>query len=407
MRREKMVTRLALMLLFLFFHSNAWALLASNDFFGLDFRFNNPGARANAMGGAFIAVADDATAAYTNPAGLTILTEPEVSIEFKYTKTTNKVYDEVGSQEFEDDVFNVSFASFVYPAKKVTFALYRHQLVNIESQFEIRELPNNLSKVNFDLAVETLGLAAGFPLSDSFSLGFSVGFARADYQSLEEQFNNPSGTPPPESYIVVSDSDSSEQYTAALLWNPGGDFNIGLVYRYGPEFNTTKTRLEDDMAPFEDYIVKYVGQNTLNIPDVFGLGISSRFFQSLTMALDVNYVMYSDLLRSFRFEPGSSEDPSQYEIDDQFEIHFGLEYAFQVSDVPFGVRAGYFYRPEHPVIYTGTDPDQINRFQERDDDEHIVSAGFGFVIDNNLQLDLAAVYGQYITEGVLSAVYRF
>ena len=32
--------------------------------------FSNPGARAQAMGGAFIAVADDASAAVTNPAGL-------------------------------------------------------------------------------------------------------------------------------------------------------------------------------------------------------------------------------------------------------------------------------------------------------------------------------------------------
>ena len=55
-----------------------YALIAAdNQSFNLNFRFNSPGARANGMGGAFIGVADDATAAYTNPAGLTILTEPE------------------------------------------------------------------------------------------------------------------------------------------------------------------------------------------------------------------------------------------------------------------------------------------------------------------------------------------
>lgn len=67
-----------------------YALIAAdNNSFNLNFRFNNPGARANGMGGAFIGLADDATAAYTNPAGLTILTEPEVSIEYKIGEYDN------------------------------------------------------------------------------------------------------------------------------------------------------------------------------------------------------------------------------------------------------------------------------------------------------------------------------
>ena len=45
------------------------------------FSFSNPGARSLALGGAFAAVADDATAAFANPAGLGQLTRPEVSIE--------------------------------------------------------------------------------------------------------------------------------------------------------------------------------------------------------------------------------------------------------------------------------------------------------------------------------------
>ena len=39
----------------------------------LPFNFSNPGARPTAMGGAFIGLADDASAAVANPAGLTSL----------------------------------------------------------------------------------------------------------------------------------------------------------------------------------------------------------------------------------------------------------------------------------------------------------------------------------------------
>ena len=44
------------------------------------------GARAIGMGSAFIAVADDATAASWNPAGLTQLRKPEVSFVLSYNK---------------------------------------------------------------------------------------------------------------------------------------------------------------------------------------------------------------------------------------------------------------------------------------------------------------------------------
>lgn len=82
---QKIAVKVFMPFFLLFFISTqAWALIDMPDMFNFDFRFNNPGARANAMGGAFIGLADDATAAYANPAGLTILTKPEISIEYKY-----------------------------------------------------------------------------------------------------------------------------------------------------------------------------------------------------------------------------------------------------------------------------------------------------------------------------------
>src|SRR4029077_5217886 len=48
---------------------------------GVQFNFGNPGARSLGMGGAFLGLADDASAAEANPAGLTILRKPEISVE--------------------------------------------------------------------------------------------------------------------------------------------------------------------------------------------------------------------------------------------------------------------------------------------------------------------------------------
>jgi hypothetical protein len=47
----------------------------------LQLSFSDPGARSMGFGGAFVALADDATAAFANPAGLVQLLRPEVSVE--------------------------------------------------------------------------------------------------------------------------------------------------------------------------------------------------------------------------------------------------------------------------------------------------------------------------------------
>src|SRR5260370_322495 len=95
---------------------------------GLQFNFGNPGARSLGMGGAFLGLADDASAAEANPAGLTILRRPEVSLEVRNYQeqqlfTTSGTFPNLTrtafshySQRVEPTLF-----SFVYPIKKGTF----------------------------------------------------------------------------------------------------------------------------------------------------------------------------------------------------------------------------------------------------------------------------------------------
>src|ERR1044071_2561316 len=54
----------------------------------LQFDFVNPGAKSLALAGAFAGVADDATASFANPAGLTFLGGPETSVEIRGTRVT-------------------------------------------------------------------------------------------------------------------------------------------------------------------------------------------------------------------------------------------------------------------------------------------------------------------------------
>src|SRR6185369_14434846 len=64
--------------------SPLFAITDEEIFRALTLNLTTPGARAIGMGGAFIGRADDATACETNPAGLTILSRPEISFEYRH-----------------------------------------------------------------------------------------------------------------------------------------------------------------------------------------------------------------------------------------------------------------------------------------------------------------------------------
>jgi hypothetical protein len=94
------------------------------------FNLSTPGARANAMGRAFIGVADDNSAAITNPAGLVLLSRPQVYLEFK---GPNKFIDEFG-----DPVGQAGAVSFLgvsgRAADRFAVAFVRHEFFNYEDE---------------------------------------------------------------------------------------------------------------------------------------------------------------------------------------------------------------------------------------------------------------------------------
>jgi len=119
----------------------------------LQFDFLPPGARSVAMGSAFVGAADDATAAFTNPAGLARLSERSVSAELRFKRLTT-TYLSAGRVsgnitgigldtipmpvygEDVDDHFGPTFGSLLWPFGANTSVIgYAHQVATIENAF--------------------------------------------------------------------------------------------------------------------------------------------------------------------------------------------------------------------------------------------------------------------------------
>jgi long-chain fatty acid transport protein len=171
--------------------TGAAARAQSNDEInsGIQFNFSTPGARSLGLGGAFLALADDATAAYTNPAGLTNLTigGPEVSVELRDWGYTN-VFNERGhvsgeptgigidsmagiqQGEAESDAKGLSFLSFGYVLPRgLTLALYRHELANFQAEigsqgFFVGGNRTNPTLSEIDLRITSYGTAMAYAL---------------------------------------------------------------------------------------------------------------------------------------------------------------------------------------------------------------------------------------------------
>ena len=104
------------------------------------------------MGGAFLGLADDATAAYTNPAGLTILAASEVAVEYRHTDYTTPFssggsfrvtpFDDtnLGQRQADSNTDALAFLSYTYAGDGWALAAYRHQSLSYDLAYTQTEI---------------------------------------------------------------------------------------------------------------------------------------------------------------------------------------------------------------------------------------------------------------------------
>ena len=189
----------------------------------IQFDFINPSARSLALGGAFVGLADDATAALVNPAGLIGLTRKEISIEGRFHRMTQsflaggrlsgsitgKGQDTFQGPDFQpitDSGTGLSFLSVVIPRGRFRFAGFRHELIRLEQDFASRGVfqfrgfdeRDTASSGRRTMSVDTYGASAAFEFAGA-SVGagmlvqdFSLGF---DFERFAHEDQNLYGVP--------------------------------------------------------------------------------------------------------------------------------------------------------------------------------------------------------------------
>ncbi len=420
------------------------------------FNFTNPGARALGVGGAFISLADDSTAAQANPAGLVVLRTPEFFAEFNtqsYDTSAVQVSATINSPFFQGDLdasatsmprtgVNPTFVSYVLPLKRISLGFSRFETLNVQTRtsnlfsivgteaivaidpstgdativgtqpvdFELR------SEADLDARVTQYNFAAAFNLGSKFSLGLTGVLGTADLDGgADNLFRDSAGGG---NFPVltldyatrINDTDTDVVYNVGMLWRPAGWMNIGAVYRKGLRFVLQETVLDEGVRAVEARdLYGRTFDNVLHIPDSYGVGLSFRPADPWTILIDVVEIEYSDLMDGFLTGLNRITFPEtnlDFTVDDGTEVHLGIEKIFLSGTTPVAIRFGAWSDPDHRIRAERATNEFASLFPEGERVTHY-TAGFGMTVKQSIQLDFATDISSVDTTAVFSTIFRF
>jgi len=350
------------------------------------------GARAMGMGGAFIGVADDATAASWNPGGLVQLKKPELSLVVNgFHRTEDNTlghYPEAGGSK---DVSgkDINYLSVVYPFN----FLHRNMVVSLNYQHLYNftregRFPNKYSDESTDGGITSiitvdemidyqlsgdlsaLGIAYCIQIVPQFSFGFTLNFWEDDlfnnkwettYQSsgsqtVEVPLHPPLGSQTVEAplhlpFIYSGKEDRREQYVFSgfnanigVLWRTSDKLTIGMVFKSPFTADIKHETVRDDYP-------KTVADEKLDMPMSYGIGIAYRFSDQFTLSADIYRTEWQDFIlkdsEGNETSPVTKKSPDESDIDPTHQIRVGAEYLYihPPSNYVIPLRAGVFYDP--------------------------------------------------------------
>jgi long-subunit fatty acid transport protein len=375
--------------LFLFFCFCSWALfdflslaVAGDDLQRIEILTPNPvgsGARALGMGGAFIAVADDATAASWNPAGLVQLESSEVSL---VCEGIHRMEDNhFGTNPDANGLQTVSTANINYLSATYWFqALNRNMVasVNFQRLYDFtREWGFSMASPSGDDStshqllydqqggLSAIGFAYGTEITPDLSLGITLNVWNDHLSPNQwEQKYSVSGKGMDHGVAFVSDYTSYEKYSfkginanIGILWNVNEKFTLGAVLKTPFKADIEHEFSEQAMVKYPEqtdsgssYSDSFTEDESLKMPMSYGIGMLYKFSEAFSASLDIYRTQWDDFILTKPdgkdISPVTGNDPELSDIKATHQVRIGAEYLWITSKgmiIPLCV--GLFYDP--------------------------------------------------------------
>ncbi len=333
------------------------------------------GARWTGMGGACMALVDDGSAAFWNPAGLGKIKRIEIvggmnwrdnTIETEYYGNPNT--STVSRTRFENLAFSYPFptyrGSFVLTGsvyRQTSYEKYLNRWTGVGDDF-IQDIETS------DVALTAWSGAFAIQLSQSMFLGAEAHFNTGDMKMKETYF--PWGAcPQPGGIFEQTSSLGGYGGKLGFVYLPHPIASLGMVLKLPERISVRGSEvITSNHDPCEDLYqsIRY----DIDFPYTFGFGLGFT---------PDNFMIGFDLVhtdwRQLRF-PGKVRDPvtGQYYYDATTDLRAGVEYSIPIQN-PVRVWAGYAYVPMELNLFI------IEKNRSR------FSLGAGILVEESLTID--------------------
>jgi len=329
------------------------------SFAGIQFRFDDPGARALALGGASCALQDD-TNALINAAAIAGAQRNSVTIEGRdrqQTSTFNVPLNGLpDTAQVTSSFRGVSNIAVTFARGRGTYSLFadrpidqRSDTSNIATFFLNQPLPSvsliggrivpveecdarctnvemhPMRRWSASLRESRFGGAAAWSLG-AWSVGGSLHYDKLDGDA---SLGDLGGDPATIARDATHDHDLS--WSAGLQWQLAPSARVGASYTSGAQFRTTEQLADGNVRSLE-----------FHTPSKARAGVAILPTQSLTLTADMVRVMYSDMTNALIEGEGAG-------MPDVTELHAGIE--LRLGSV--ALRGGWWRDPAHELRVTG------------------------------------------------------
>jgi hypothetical protein len=383
------------------------------------------------MGDAFIAVADDATAIFWNPAGLYLLDQPETSFGFQFvSETVEQQRRRQGLLFATDDPggsVGLNFASFVFPKrfgqKKFVFAFAIQKAFDFKAEFLEIQIPFLLEQAQSSGGPFSYSGAVALSPLQGLMLGLSVSLYQGGADVAESQVGTLGDgfvqTISVSTHIPVNGT--SVGMGALYDFQSRGGPPLRLGFKFVPGFDFTG-KIDADLAFRLDDLQGIVAERTLHtdfdyvldFPLDLGIGVAWSPRRDLLVAADFEHRRFRDAaLRAFGAPDVNFDENGNLTIQRMDDVNtlsdsgadlnqwrVGLEWSWVNDLTVIPVRVGAknlpqvssderrFVDPEDGEITTSFDNQVVGT---------ALTAGVGFVTDAFV-FDVGIEYGRWRQE---------
>ena len=317
----------------------------------MNFNLMGSGARALGMGGAFIAMSDDASAITWNPAGLTQLIKPEVGIMGGFKMETATLN---GVEWYSYSHGTIDFASLVMPVStgfsNLVLAAAYHNMIDVyafdtynyystdSTHIETLEVSGAYSAITPAVAIDLPMIAMGVA-TDIWFKGPTSEY-KYYYEASDTNTWDYTRT---KNYEVMGVG----VVLGGLITPPGGFIKIGATMRlpFQMKYNTEYNVHAIGTGMYTNFDTTYVDSAILHWPMMLGFGVALNF-SSLTFSIDYEMRKYSNM------EVEQNGTTYNNDLPDCNQFRVGLEYLLSLGPIVIPFRIGFMTDPR---TYFNTD----------------------------------------------------